>query len=201
MSDALRDGLRRKLDEARRALSADEVRARSERAAANLAHWLAKHPPARGVVGLYRPLEPNRFGEADPSTLARLPEFSALHFAFPRVLDRFHCRMDFAIPMHASDWVKGIYGNLEPRPELPAVDPHEFDLIVVPGVVFGREGERIGRGGGFYDRYLMRASGALRVAFGFDFQLLSESVPQADWDARMDLVVTDREAVETGSRK
>ncbi|MBS1961853.1 MAG: 5-formyltetrahydrofolate cyclo-ligase [Bdellovibrionales bacterium] len=200
MSDALRDDLRRRLDEARRALSEEDLRARSERATSRLADWLAKHPPANGLVGLYRPLEPNRLGEADPSGLVRSPALAEVHFAFPRVLDRFHCTMDFAVPMHASDWVKGVYGNLEPRPELPAVNPHEFDVLVVPGVVFGRGGERIGRGGGYYDRYLMRASGALRAAFGFEFQLLDESVPQADWDARMDLVVTDRETVETSAR-
>lgn len=194
------DELRRKIADLQKNLSADEVRYRSEKAVANLADWLTKHSPDLGLIGLYRPLEPNRLGEADPLAFAGLPEFAQAHFAFPRVIDRFHGEMDFAVPIRPSDWVTGVYGNLEPRPELPAVDPHEFDVVIVPGVVFGATGERIGRGAGYYDRYLMRAGGALRIAFGFDFQLLTAPVPQADWDARMDVVVTDHRAIETFAR-
>lgn len=194
------DALRRKIADLQKNLSPEDVDSLSGKASANLASWLGKGAPEPRIVGLYRPLEPNRFGEADPSALARDPAFSKTHFAFPRVLDRFRRTMDFAIPIHPTDWVVGVYGNPEPRPELPAVDSREFDAIVVPGVVFGTAGERIGRGAGFYDRYLVRAGGALRIGFGFDFQLLNDPVPQADWDARMDVVVTDRRAIETSAR-
>ncbi len=166
----------------------------------NLVEWLDKKRVPREVIGLYRPFIPNRFGEADPSALTEIPPFAESHFAFPRVTDRIHREMDFAIPMHPSDWIVGAYGNLEPTTDLPAVDPHEIDIVIVPGVAFGRSGERVGRGAGFYDRYLMRAGGALRIAFAFDFQLLTEPIPQADWDARMDVVVTDREVFETNAR-
>jgi 5-formyltetrahydrofolate cyclo-ligase len=194
------DALRRKIAELQKNLSADEVKYRSGKAAENLAGWLAQNAPVGALIALYRPLDPNRLGEADPCGVVTDPALAEFHFAFPRVLDRFHKEMDFAVPIHPSDWVNGIYGNAEPRPELPAADPHEFDVIVVPGVVFGALGERIGRGAGFYDRYLMRASGALRIGYGFDFQLLKDPVPQEDWDARMDVVITDHRTIETFAR-
>lgn len=194
------DELRRKIAELQKNLSPEEVKYRSEKAVANLEGWLAKHASDIGLIGLYRPLEPNRFGEADPCAIAGRPAFAKSHFAFPRVLDRLRKEMDFAVPIRPSDWIPGVYGNLEPRLELPAVDPHEFDVVIVPGVVFGATGERIGRGAGYYDRYLMRAGGALRIAFGFDFQLLTTPVPQADWDAKMDVVITDHRAIETFAR-
>jgi 5-formyltetrahydrofolate cyclo-ligase len=112
------------------------------------------------------------------------------------VISRFDGEMDFSIPIHPSDWSIGVFGNPEPRTELPETDPGEIDAIVVPGVVFGAGGERIGRGAGFYDRYLSRARSALRIGFAFDFQLLEEEVPQSEWDARMDVIVTDRRIVE-----
>ena len=194
------DELRQKIAGLQKDLSAEEVKYRSEKAARNLADWLKKNAPVGGLIGLYRPMDLNPLGEANPCGVVIDPDLAELHFGFPRVLDRFHREMDFAVPIHPTDWVAGIFGNLEPLRELPAADPHEFDVIIVQGIVFGATGERIGRGAGFYDRYLMRSSGALRIGFGFDFQLMKVPVPQEDWDARMDVVITDHQTVETFAR-
>lgn len=155
---------------------------------------------ADSTFALYRPGEPNVDNEPDPFPILQAAPFSEVHFAFPRVLDRFHRIMDFTIPMTRGDWVLGVYGLPEPRHELPAVKPDELDLVIVPGVVFGEHGERIGRGAGFYDRYLAGARGALRVAFAYDFQVLQEEVPQEPWDARMDWIVTDRRVIQSRAR-
>jgi 5-formyltetrahydrofolate cyclo-ligase len=193
--------IRRYIAELRKNLRPEEIEAGSARGTENLAAWLTRENPSKlGMIGIYRAFGPNQHGEADPSALMRVASLAKSHFAFPRVLDRFNSEMDFAVPIHETDWVTGVYGNPEPRPDLPPVDPNEFDVIVVPGVVFGLSGERIGQGAGYYDRYLVQASGALRVGFGFDFQLLAEPVPQNDWDARMDAVVTDLRTVETSIR-
>jgi 5-formyltetrahydrofolate cyclo-ligase len=129
------------------------------------------------------------------------PELALHHFAFPRITDRFQRELDFSIPAHPTDWIIGQYGIMEPIPDLPAVEPAALDFIVVPAVIFGVRGERIGRGGGFYDRYLPQAAGAVRIGFGFDFQLVGEPLPQADWDAKMDVVVTDLRIIETSARQ
>ena len=108
--------------------------------------------------------------------------------------------MDFAIPAHPTDWVKGVFGNAEPAARLPGIDPNDLEVIVVPGVVFGPAGERIGMGAGFYDRYLLQAKGAVRVGFGHDFQFLGEPVPQQEWDARMDAVVTESRTTDVSAQ-
>jgi len=190
--------LRRYIAELLKAQNPAEAAAKSALAVANLAAYFSKNPPK--MVGVYRNSEPNGLGEADPLAILKAPALAGAHFAFPRVVDRFNSEMDFAVPIHRTDWVKGVFGNPEPRSDLPAVEPHDFDAIVIPGVVFGLKGERIGRGAGFYDRYLMQASGALRIGFGYDFQLLNEPVPQADWDARMDVTVTELRTIETSGR-
>lgn len=74
----------------------------------------------------------------------------------------------------------GAFGIHEPAASLPAVEPPEVDLAVVPGVAWTREGRRLGRGGGFYDRLVPR----LRLAWGvgFDIQVMA-ALPLEPHDA------------------
>jgi len=65
-------------------------------------------------------------------------------------------------------------------------------VIFVPGLAFSRCGQRLGRGGGFYDRFLACAGpGVTAVGLGYSFQVL-ERLPQEPWDRRLDYVVTER---------
>lgn len=67
----------------------------------------------------------------------------------------------------------------------------KIDLIVVPGLAFPRDGHRLGRGGGFFDRLLAGpAAAASKLGVCFDFQLL-ESIPIEPHDIVMDTVVTE----------
>lgn len=72
----------------------------------------------------------------------------------------------------------------------------EIDAVVVPGVAFDREGRRLGRGGGFYDRLLVRLSERCpAIGFAFAAQLV-DRVPEEPHDLRVAAVVTDAEIVE-----
>ena len=62
------------------------------------------------------------------------------------------------------------------------------DLMVVPGVAFDRTGNRLGRGGGYYDRFLSGFQG-MTAAVAFSFQLLDQ-IPIEKHDIPVDLVVT-----------
>jgi 5-formyltetrahydrofolate cyclo-ligase len=73
-------------------------------------------------------------------------------------------------------------------------DPAVVDVVVVPGVAFTAGGERLGQGGGWYDRFLCRVGpGALSVGVCFAEQIVDE-LPVEEHDVRLDRVVTDAAA-------
>jgi 5-formyltetrahydrofolate cyclo-ligase len=87
-----------------------------------------------------------------------------------------------------------------PSASWPPLDPARAGRILVaaPGLAFDRRGNRLGRGKGYYDRFLSRAraSGARVLVIGvcFEDQLVDE-VPHTDQDQRMDGVVTERQTL------
>ena len=83
---------------------------------------------------------------------------------------------------------KGKFGIPEPAAPVWA-EKNDLDLILVPGVAFDRYGNRLGRGGGFYDRLLPLYS-AKRIGICFEFQI-SDKIPAEPHDCRMDFLVTE----------
>ena len=81
------------------------------------------------------------------------------------------------------------YGMLEPNTDCSAADKSEIDLILVPALCYDRQCRRMGRGGGFYDRYLAdftgRTIGLCRDA------LLCDAVPTDSLDRPVELVLTE----------
>jgi 5-formyltetrahydrofolate cyclo-ligase len=97
----------------------------------------------------------------------------------------------YPIRNYDEDLRPGAYGILEPvrRP----AGRHEtvvFDLIVVPGLGFDRRGGRLGRGAGYYDRFLKNQKGACKVGLSFREQLVRK-IPMTRHDASVDCVMTD----------
>ena len=96
---------------------------------------------------------------------------------------------DDIIPVELAEntgFAVGDFNILEPQNE-----PYTggYDLIVVPGVAFDRNGNRIGRGRGYYDRFLCKHLNVKRIGICFDFQLVDE-VPTEPNDIKMDEVIT-----------
>ena len=82
------------------------------------------------------------------------------------------------------------FGYFEPK-EINPVDVEEIDLVLVPGVVFDKNLNRIGFGKGYYDRILKNLKpGAKKIALAHDFQVLDE-VPAEDHDVKMDMIITE----------
>ncbi len=91
----------------------------------------------------------------------------------------------------------GTYGILEPKQEfIREVSPKKIDLVIVPGVVFSRNGHRIGYGAGYYDRFLTKVSpSTLKVALCFDLQIVNK-INHNKHDIPMDYIITENEIIE-----
>ena len=84
---------------------------------------------------------------------------------------------------------KGAFGIMEPTSTTP-VEPNEIDVMVVPGVVFTRNGARCGRGKGFYDKYLSRSGfRAYTIGVCYPCQIV-ETLPTEEHDKVLDRVIT-----------
>jgi 5-formyltetrahydrofolate cyclo-ligase len=109
------------------------------------------------------------------------------------------------MPADASPPPRDRWGIPIPDPAWPALEPARAGRILVaaPGLAFDRTGNRLGRGKGYYDRFLTRAraSGARCVVIGVCFagQLVDE-VPHAESDQPVDGVVTETETILFGLR-
>ena len=83
---------------------------------------------------------------------------------------------------------EGALGIQEPA-STDMVSPEEIDIFVVPGVAFDRTGNRLGRGKGYYDKYLTGTTKPL-IGICFDFQL-TDSIPTEKHDVKMTMVITE----------
>ena len=81
---------------------------------------------------------------------------------------------------------KSSCGIPEPVHEVPVADDPTA-LVLMPGMVFDRQGHRIGYGGGYYDKFLAQEPEHPTVALCYDFQLL-EDLPAEDFDVPVDLL-------------
>jgi len=97
---------------------------------------------------------------------------------------------------YPGDLTPGAWGILEPGPGcVRPVDPAELDLVVVPGVAFDTGGNRLGYGGGFYDRFLPRTgSGAVYIAPAFELQVVEHVFP-GDHDIPIHFIVTEERII------
>lgn len=91
------------------------------------------------------------------------------------------------------------FGLLEPVRNLEQViAPQDLDVVMVPGVAFDRQGNRLGFGSGFYDRYLAHCS-ATRVGLTYGFQVV-DRLPADAHDIQMDWLVTENEMILCGTK-
>ena len=96
------------------------------------------------------------------------------------------------LPKSLEDLELGPYGIKQPsyNPEL-CVDPQDIDLCVVPGVAFDRARHRLGRGAGYYDRFLPTLSPrAHTIGLAFQFQVF-DCLPIQDHDVPLSQLICD----------
>jgi 5-formyltetrahydrofolate cyclo-ligase len=86
------------------------------------------------------------------------------------------------------DLQPGAYHIMEPTGQL-FTDYKQIDIAIIPGMAFDREGHRLGRGKGYYDRFLRKLGKVTKVGVCYDFQI-QDNLPWSWHDVRMDKVIT-----------
>lgn len=79
----------------------------------------------------------------------------------------------------------------------PQTEPYKgtIDIVLVPGVAFDKHCNRLGRGGGFYDKFLSHCAHTMFIGVGYDFQLVDE-IPTNRKDIRMHRVILPSQTIE-----
>ena len=164
--------------------------ARSRRVCEALAHLARKH---RGLWLAYSAL-PGEPILHDSSLGLSVPE---IQFAYPRLESKTSMKF-YASRITNPRWASRSFGLREP--DLMDSSWREVDLrfervqgVLIPGLGFDRRLRRLGRGGGFYDRFL-EANSILKVGVSFAEQLVEE-LPYETHDVGLDRLVTDRETI------
>lgn len=142
------------------------------------------------VVSGYSPLK----FEISPLPLLRRCADAGAKLALPVVQGR-------GTPLIMRAWAfgqtlgSGVWGIREPKPEAPEVFP---DILIVPLLLFDRAGYRLGYGAGYYDMTITRLRAmkpVTAIGIAFAAQEIAE-VPTTPRDARLDLVLTEREIID-----
>jgi 5-formyltetrahydrofolate cyclo-ligase len=173
--------------EARKILDAISPRARAA-ASVGICGRIRALPEwaAAPVVALYaaQPSEPD---------LAALLSTPGKEFCFPRIAGD---TLEFRRCNAVADLVPGPWNLLEPDPsKCPIVPPSEIALFAIPGLAFTRAGARLGRGGGFYDRFLGGAHpNAAKLGICFHAQLVP-TLPVESHDHEVTLIITESESI------
>ncbi len=142
------------------------------------------------IVSGFMPLK----SEINPLPLMRKLAAQGARLALPAVAGR-------GKPLVMREWVlgepldAGVWGIREPKPEAAELEP---DILLVPLLAFDRAGHRIGYGAGYYDLTLAQLRArkpVIAVGLAFAAQEVA-AVPATPRDARLDLVLTEREVLD-----
>lgn len=94
-----------------------------------------------------------------------------------------------------SELERNFMGILEPVKDSDYIEKENIDLIIVPGAVFDKSGNRIGYGGGYYDRFLSTIKEKKnKVVLAYDLQVINEIEPEIH-DVKVDYIITENNLI------
>ena len=130
-------------------------------------------------------------GEIDTVEINKALRLAGHHMALPVIHPEEKGLMDFYSYEKPEDLILNRFKI--PEPVVSAknlVQPHNLEVVIVPLVGFNEKGERLGMGGGYYDRMLKKIScECLTLGLAYDFQLIPE-IKNQPWDMPLDEVIT-----------
>lgn len=141
----------------------------------------------RQMAALYMPMD----DEAPATRLATALETHGKALCLPCVIDRLGT-MEFRRWSPEDQLFPGLFGTSHPEPGGGAVAP---DIIFAPLLGFDRAMNRLGQGGGYYDRAFARYPDALRIGIGWSVQEYDD-LPADPWDLPLDAILTETELIE-----
>ena len=171
--------IRAAMKQKKRALTERQIALASEQ----LAELLLAHPLYLRAHSVYGYLPFNQ--EVRMAPILRAAQKSGRRVAVPKITDG---RMRFFWLDDLDSAVPGAFGIPEPPDGCPEADD-ETALIVVPGLAFDRRGNRVGYGGGYYDRYLSAHPAHPTLALCYGFQLVP-ALPAEPCDRPVDEVLS-----------
>jgi 5-formyltetrahydrofolate cyclo-ligase len=174
--------LRSQIRNARRELDATT----RTRAAQHLAHNVSTLPSwsQSRSLALYLPQD----SEIDTAPLARLARAAGTELYLP-VIEAGN-KLTFALWQTDKGLICNRFGIAEPGADAPRKSIGAIDLVCLPLVAWDSSGERLGMGGGFYDRTLAGVTGPLKVGLAYEIQH-RHALPHEPWDISLDYVATE----------
>ena len=148
---------------------------------------------AARAVGLYSPVQ----NEVDTSAILQHALTSNKQVFYPK--STLAGPASLARINAVAELVVGRHGILEPA-GVDFITPADVDGLVlfIPGLLFDRRGNRLGRGGGWYDRLMSNLGNkGIFVGLAYDSQLV-ENLPVESWDRRVHFIITEKNQIDCG---
>ena len=110
--------------------------------------------------------------------------------AIPKVVTD---KIDFYLLENWNRLEQGFYSIMEPISNI-LVKPNNNSIVILPGLAFDNQKNRIGYGGGYYDKYLSQYPNILKIALCYDFQII-DSIPTNQFDIKADIIITNNRII------
>lgn len=132
-------------------------------------------------------------GEVETFDMMRRAQKLGKKIGLPGILKNEQRIVAAAVESSESDLVTGPYGIKQPKlDQARALANDRLDMVIVPGVAFDKDNNRLGRGGGYYDRFLASLpSDTLTVGLAFDFQIVDTLSFREKHDVPVSCVLTN----------
>jgi 5-formyltetrahydrofolate cyclo-ligase len=191
LRDAFRDLLRQ--DQSR-----DSVDAPSAALGVQITQLLERLIGA-GVTNCWAAFQPTGF---EPDVRSAITKLSHLEWVFPKVAGE---SLEFYHPGRPAVFTLSRWGIMEPDPSRSKLVPlSEVHGLLIPGVAFDTNCNRLGRGRGYYDRALAEIHSInkdiIKVGVAYDRQISEKEIPVEEFDIPMDWVVTETRSFRRGVR-
>jgi 5-formyltetrahydrofolate cyclo-ligase len=108
--------------------------------------------------------------------------------------------LSFRLVNNISELSCGAYGIPEPSNDAPCVTDFKNAVCIVPGLVFDRNGYRIGYGKGYYDRFISNFDGTA-VGLAYDGFCIPSELPHDEYDETVDIIITERGIIVPDAKK